>query len=80
MVSLRAANSLILRLQNSRVNAEGLRVAGAGRRQSLREDNILTVLTLGLDALNLKHPVLSPEFLSFYTDKQGLLSKEIFFF
>lgn len=74
-----SCNSLILRLQNSRVNAEGLRGAGAGRRQSLWEDNVLTVLTLGLDALNLKHSVLSPEFLSFYADKQGLLSKEIFF-
>lgn len=45
-----SCDNLILRLQNSRVNRSGLRVAIAGMKHSLWENNIIRVLTLGPDA------------------------------
>lgn len=42
-------NSLILRLQNSRVNCSGLRAAITEMKQSLLKNNVITFLTLGLD-------------------------------
>ena len=72
-------NSLILRLQNSRVNCSGLRAAITEIKQSLLKNNVITFLTLGLDSQHLRYSLLSPDFFILYfiwTNKTSCL-KEI---
>ena len=59
-------NSLILRLQNSRVNCSGLRAAITEMKQSLLKNNVITFLTLGLDSQHLRYSLLSPDFFILY--------------
>ena len=70
--------NLILKLQNSRVNCSGLRAAIAEMKQSFLKNNVITVLTLGLDTQSLRHSILSPDFFFFLHEQTRLLVKKRF--